>query len=113
MACHCRHLSRLFKVIELPRYIKNTANDYYNALLNEFNQRNFYKRQGRPPYLSSMIWYALHLHYTLLQAYRLLIEKSPMLSLSLLNNIKQGGVDTLKAFKTLYEKAPFLVTVFG
>ena len=59
-----------------------------------------------------MIRYALHLRYTSLQAYRLLLEKSPMLSLSLLNNIQQGGVDALKALKALYEKAPFLVTVF-
>ena len=59
-----------------------------------------------------MIRYALHLRYTSLQAYRLLLEKSSMLPLSLLNNIQQGGVDALKALKTLYEKAPFLVTVF-
>ena len=43
-----------------------------------------------------MIRYALHLGYVQLQAYRLLPEKSPMLSLSRLNNIQQGGVDTLK-----------------
>ena len=59
-----------------------------------------------------MIRYALHLRYTSSQAYRLLLEKSLMLPLSLLNNIQQGGVDALKALKTLYEKAPFLVTVF-
>ena len=59
-----------------------------------------------------MIRYALHLRYTASQAYRLLLEKSLMLSLSLLNNIQQGGVDALKALKALYEKAPFLVTVF-
>ena len=47
-----------------------------------------------------------------LQAYRLLLEKSPVLFLSLLNNIQQGGVDALKALKTLYENAAFLVTVF-
>ena len=47
-----------------------------------------------------------------LQAYRLLLEKSPVLFLSLLNNIQQGGVDALKALKTLHEKSPFLVTVF-
>ena len=35
-----------------------------------------------------------------------------MLSLSRLNNIQQWGTDALKALKTLYEKAPFLVTVF-
>ena len=88
-------------------YIRNTVNE----LLNELNERNFYKWPGRQPYLSSLIWYALHLHFTSLQAYRFLLEKSPMLSLSPLNNIQQGGVDALKALKTLLKKAPFLVTV--
>ena len=59
-----------------------------------------------------MILYALHLRYASPQACRLLLEKSPMLSLLLLNNIQQGSVDALKSLKTLYEKAPFLVTVF-
>ena len=59
-----------------------------------------------------MIWYALHLRYMSLQAFRILFEKSPVLFWSLLNNIQQGGVDALKALKALYEKAPFLVTVF-
>ena len=95
-----------------PAYIRNTATDYYNELLNGLHQRNFYKRQGRPPYLSSMIRYTLHLRYMSLQAYRLLFEKSPMLFLPLLNNIQQGGVVALKAVKTLYEKVPFLMTVF-
>ena len=88
-------------------YIRNTVNE----LLNELNERNFYKWPGRQPYLSSLIWYALHLHFTSLQAYRFLLEKFPMLSLSPLNNIQQGSVDALKALKTLYKKAPFLVTV--
>ena len=47
-----------------------------------------------------------------LQAFRILFEKSPVLLWSLLNNIQQGGVDALKALKTLYEKASILVTVF-
>ena len=59
-----------------------------------------------------MIRYALHLRYISLQAYRLLFEKSPMLLLSLLNNIQQGGILELKAVKTLYEKVPFLMAVF-
>ena len=59
-----------------------------------------------------MIWYALHLRYMSLQAFRILFEKSPVLLWSLLNNIQQGGVDALKALKNIYEKAPFLVTVF-
>ena len=59
-----------------------------------------------------MIRYALHLCYMSLHAYRLLLQKSPILSLSLLNTFQQGGVDAVKALKTLHEKAPFLVTVF-
>ena len=60
-----------------------------------------------------MIRYALHVRYTSLQANRLLLlQRSSMLSLSLLNNIQQGVVDALKGLKTLYEKAPFLMTVF-
>ena len=49
-----------------------------------------------------MIWYALHLRCMSIQASGSLLEKSPMLSLSHLNNIRQGGVDSLKALKTLY-----------
>ena len=59
-----------------------------------------------------MIRYAIYLRYMSLQAYRLLLEKSPVLFLSLSNNIQQGGADALKALKTLHEKSPFLVTVF-
>ena len=51
-----------------------------------------------------MIWYVLHLRYTSLQANKLLLEKFPMLSLPLLNKIQQGGVDALKALKTVHEE---------
>ena len=99
--------------MNFPTYIRNTANDYYNELLNELNQRNSYKRRGSTLYLLSMIRDALHLRYASLQANRLLLlQRSSMLSLQLLNNIQQGGVDALKALKTLYENAPFLVTIF-
>ena len=84
-------------------YIRNTVNE----LLNERNERNFYKWPGRQPYLSSLIWYALHLHYTSLQAYRFLLERSPMFSLSPLNNIQQGGVDALKALKHFIKRLLF------
>ena len=50
-----------------------------------------------------MIRYALHLRYASLLVYRLLLAKSPLLSLSLLNNIQQGGVDALKALKTFHD----------
>ena len=54
-----------------------------------------------------MIRHALHLRYTSLQAYRLLLEISPMLSLLFLNNIQQGGVDAIKALKTFSKRLFF------
>ena len=89
-----------------PAYIRNTATDNYNELLNELNQRNFYKPQGRPPY-ASVTRYALHLRYTSLQAYRLFFGRFLMPYLSLLNKIQQGGVDMLNVLKTLHEKGSF------
>ena len=65
--------------------------------------KDIYKPQGRPPYSASI----LHLRYTSLQANRLLLEKFPMPSLSLLNKIQQGGVDPLRALKTLYKIGSF------
>ena len=119
---HCHATTGLFKVImqqwkrklfwEFPSVYRKYRHQRQQFLRNELNQRNFYKQQGRPPYLSSVIRYALHLRYMSLKTYRLLFEGSPMLFLSLLNNIQEGGVDALKALKTLYENVPFLVTVF-
>ena len=54
-----------------------------------------------------MIWYALQLRYTSLQAYRLFFEKFPIPSLSLLNNIQHGDIDELAALKNFYEKGSF------
>ena len=75
--------------------------------MNELNQRNFYKPHGSSQYSSSIIWYAVHLRYTSLQANRLLLEKFPMLSLPLLNKTQQGSIDPLKALKTVHEKGSF------
>ena len=55
-------------------YIRNNATDNDNVHLNELKQRNFYKPHGRTQYTTSMISYALQLHYTPLQANRLLLE---------------------------------------
>ena len=46
-----------------------------------------------------MIRFTLDLRHTSLQAYKLLL-----LSISLLNKIQQGGVDSLKALKVLQEE---------
>ena len=51
-----------------------------------------------------MIRFALHLHYTSFQSYKLLVEKFPLPSISTLHRIQAGVVDSLKAAKKLPEK---------
>ena len=51
-----------------------------------------------------MIRYALLLRYTSFQAYKLLLERFPLPSMSLLKKIQQGGIDVVKAIKCLREK---------
>ena len=51
-----------------------------------------------------MIRYVLLLRYTSLQSYKLLLEKFPLPSISLLNKLQQGGVDAFKAVNILREK---------
>ena len=53
-------------------------------------ERMYYNPKGRPPYSAEVISYALHLRYTSLQAYKILLEK--------------GGADAIKAVKLLREK---------
>ena len=48
-----------------------------------------------------------YIYVTSFKAYRLLLEKFPMPYLSLSSKMQQGGVDALKALKTLYEKGSF------
>ena len=59
-----------------------------------------------------MIRHALHLRYTSPQAYRLLLEISPMLLLSSLYNIQQGGVDASKSVKTILWKGSFFDEIY-
>ena len=87
-----------------PSYIQNVASSIPHCLLDEMKERMYYKPKGRPPYSAEMIRYALHLRYTSLQAYKILLEKFPLPSVSLLNKIQQGGVDAIKAVKLLREK---------
>ena len=51
-----------------------------------------------------MIRFALHLRYTSLQSYKLVLEKFPLPSISTLHRIQAGGVDSLKIAKKLREK---------
>ena len=96
-------LKRKSDLENFPSYIKSICDGNENSLIHEMQERLNYKPKGRPPYSSQMIRFALHLRYTSLQAYKVMLEKFPLPSISLLNTIQQGGVDALKALKLLLE----------
>ena len=52
-----------------------------------------------------LMQYALLLRYTSLQSYKLLLDEFPLPSISLLNKIKEGNIDALKAAKLLLENS--------
>ena len=102
-------LNRISMIGNFPSYLRNVAEDKSNddgsmSILDELEQRKYYHRKGRPPYSAALIRYALLLRYTSAQAYRLLLKQFALPSFSLLNKIKQGGVDSIKALKLLKEK---------
>ena len=77
-----------------------------NSILDQIKERQHYKPKGE------LLRYALHLRYTSLQAFKLLLEKFPLPSISLLNKIQHGGVDSTKAIKLLREKAKYQIPVY-
>ena len=97
-------LTRGSMVNQIVIHMQNIASESYHSLIDELKERRNYKPKGRPPYSAAMLRFALHLRYTSAQAYRLLLEKFPLPSFSLLNKLQQGGVDALKAIKLLKDK---------
>ena len=55
-----------------------------------------------------MICYGLHLRHTSFQAYNQLFEIFPLPSISLLNKIQQGGVNSIKTLKIFRESGQIL-----
>ena len=66
---HNAQLTRISTLENFPPYIRNTAVENDNELLQELTERQYYQPKGRPPYSANMIRYALHLRYTSFQAY--------------------------------------------
>ena len=62
-----------------------------------------YKPQVRPPYSAELIRFAILLRYTSYQSYKLLLEKLPLPSLSLIKKLTRGNIDTLKCAKILLQ----------
>ena len=91
-------------LIHLAPYIRNFSEQNPYSLTEELENRRNYKPKGHPPFSSVMIRYALLLRYTSLQSYKLILEKFPLPSISLLNKLQQGGVDAFKAVNILRDK---------
>ena len=93
-----------FSMLEnFPTYIKNVEEEDPYLILNELQKRH-YKSKGCPPFSADLICYAILLRYTSRQAYKLLLEKFPLPSFSLLEKIQSGGVGSITAVKSLLEK---------
>ena len=101
---HNARLTHVSMLENFPGHIKNAAEQHPYSLLEELGKRQNYKPKGRPPYSAEMIRYALLLRYTSAQAYKMLLEKFPLPSFSLLQKLHKGGVGSIKAAKVLMEK---------
>ena len=80
--------------------LQETLNDFIKKVKN----RQHYKAKDRAPYSSQFLRFALLLRYASAQAYQLLFQHLPFPAMSLLQRLKQGKVDALKAAVLLKEK---------
>ena len=91
-------LSKKSMLENFPSYLKGKAENL--CFLDELKKHQF---QNKQDYSADVIQYALLLRYTSIQLYKLLPEKFPLPSVSLLNKIKEGKIDSLKVTKLLME----------
>ena len=61
---HNAKLDKLGTLENFPPYIRSTATENQQTLLDKLKQREFYKPTGRPPFSVSIIRFALHLTHT-------------------------------------------------
>ena len=83
-----------------PSYLESQTENF--SIFDELRKRQFKKNQV---YSSEIIQYALLLRYTSSQSYKLQLDEFPLPSISLLNTIKEGNIDTLKAAKLSLENS--------
>ena len=93
-------LTKLSMLQNFPAYLRNVGNKSQDVI-EELQQRQHYQTKGRPPYSCEMIRFALLLRYTSAQAYKILLGKLPLPSMSLLRKLKSGNLDVIKVAKLL------------
>ena len=81
-----------------PSYLESQRENF--SIFDELRKRQFKKNQV---YSSEIIQYTLLLRHMSLQSCKLLLDEFPLSSISLLNKIKEGNIDALKAAKLLLE----------
>ena len=74
---------------EIVNYLNNLSENDKFPFLDELNLRHNYSPKGRPPFSAGLMRYALLLYHTSRQAYRLLLEKFPLPSMSLLDRLQR------------------------
>ena len=87
-----------------PNYLQNLNKNDENDLLQELQKCQYYKPKGRPSYSSKMIRFSPLIRHTSTQAYKILLQKLPFPSLSLLAKLKFGSMDVINASKMLKDK---------
>ena len=73
----------------------------HKNILSELELIRYKKPVDKPV---NMLRYAFLLRYTSVQAYKLLLQQFPLLSLSLLKKVSEGGIEPLKAATVLLEQ---------
>ena len=72
--------------------------------LKNYETFNTKKPHNGPKFSDTLIRFSLMQYYTSPQAYKMLLKELPLPSVSLLRKLSQGGLDSMKACKTLYEQ---------
>ena len=96
-----------------PNYLRNFAevNKWPDDILSERELIRYKKPVDKPKYSVNMLRYAPLLRYTSVQVYKLLLQQFPLLSLSLLKKLTEGGIDPLKAAKVLLKQGKIFTEV--
>ena len=92
-----------------PAYIRHyaeaeTAEDIPHDIMDELQKIKFKKPMDGPKFSPNLVRYALLLHYTSPQAYKMLLQQFPFPSISYLKKLSQGGVEPLKACQLLLKE---------
>ena len=98
-------LSRFSMLLNFPSYMKNNISErIYYFTIRRTQGKSILLTKRELSFSVDVILYLLHLRYTPLQAYHLLLNKYPLPPVSFLKKIQEGDADAMKAPKVLKMK---------